>query len=144
VGPDLHTDFIGQGVPLLKADNDRIQGISQVHKRFALEVDMDQETGEVINEYPQCQIFNSCEHFWRTVPALQADKRTTEDVDTKQEDHAYDEFRYACMFRSIKPKRVVPKAPQGSFQQERARLIRARKYARSHGVSLDVAYTKIR
>jgi hypothetical protein len=144
VGQDIHTDFIGQGVPMLKADNDRIQGIQQVHKRFALETDFDNDTGEIFNEYPRVQIFNNCEHFWRTVPSLQADKRTIEDVDTRQEDHVYDEFRYACMFKPIRPVRVHAGAPRGSFQRERAKLMRARKYARAHGVSLDVAYVKVR
>lgn len=145
VGPDLRSDFVGQGVPLLMADPDRIQGIGQVHKRFALETEIDQETGEVVNEYPKVQIFRTCEHFWRTVPALQADPNRIEDVEHKvQEDHVYDAFRYGCMFRPIRPKRPVTGPPRGSFQSERAKLLRARKYARSHGVSLDVAYTKVR
>jgi len=144
VGQDLHQDFIGQGVPLLRADNDRIQGINQVHKRFALETDVDKETGEILNEYPRIQIFNTCEHFWRTVPSLQADTRRIEDVDTRQEDHAYDCLRYACMFKPLRPTKVRPGAPRGSFQSERAKLARARKYARSHSVSIDVAYMKVR
>ncbi len=144
VGQDLHADFIGQGVPLLRADNDRIQGINQVHKRFALETDFDKDTGEILNEYPMCQIFNNCTAFWRTVPALTAHKTYVEDVETTQEDHVYDEFRYACMFKPIRPKRAIQGAPAGSFQAERARLIRAKQYARSHGVSLDQAYTKVR
>lgn len=144
VGPDLNSDFIGQGVAMLKADNDRIQGINQVHKRFALEPDMDKETGEILNENPRLQVFNTCYHFWRTVPALQAHKTKIEDVDTTQEDHIYDELRYACMFKPLRPKRAQAGAPPGSFQAERAKLIRARRYARSHGVNLDVAYTKVR
>jgi hypothetical protein len=144
VGQDLHTDFIGQGVPLIRADNDRLQGINQVHKRFALDPDIDKETGEVLNEYPRVQIFNTCTHFWRTVPALQADKRHVEDVDTRQEDHVYDEFRYASMFRPIRPTKIHRGAPRGSFKAERDKLMRAKKYARSHGVSVDVAYTKLR
>lgn len=58
--------------------------------------------------------------------------------------NCYDEFRYACMFKPIRPKRPHRGPPAGSFQAQRAKLIRARKYARSHGVSLDVAYTKVR
>ena len=144
VGPTFAHDFAGQGCPLLKSDSDRGQGIGQVHKRFALERDIDKETGEIINEYPRVQIFNTCEHWWRTVPALQADKRNVEDVDTRQEDHCYDAFRYGCMARPIKPTRANTGPPAGSFQAERAKLARARKYARQHGISLDIAYLKIR
>jgi len=144
VGPDLHSDFVGQGVPMLKADNDRIQGINQVHKRFSLEMEVDKETGEVLNEYPRCQIFNTCDSFWRTVPAIQAHKTNIEEVDTKQEDHTFDEFRYACMFKPLRPTRPRQGPPVGSFQSERRKLTRARKYARSHGVSIDVAYMKVR
>jgi hypothetical protein len=35
----------------------------------------------------------------RTIPALQHDPARPEDVDTESEDHAADEWRYACMSR---------------------------------------------
>ena len=37
--------------------------------------------------------------FWRTMPELVMDELKTEDVDTSQEDHCYDDVRYACMSR---------------------------------------------
>jgi hypothetical protein len=74
---------------------------------------------------------------------LREDQRNVEDVDTDQEDHIYDEFRYMCMARPIRPKKVV-RIPPGSFHAERKRLINAKKYARRHGVSLDVAYSRVR
>ena len=69
--------------------------------------------------------------------------RDPEDVDTDQEDHAYDTTRYAMMARPIIPKRTVT-VPPGSFKAERDRLIRAKQYARRHGVSLAAAYQHIR
>ena len=48
------------------------------------------------------KIFSSCVHLIRTLPALTYDKTKVEDVDTKQEDHAYDAVRYMCMARPIK------------------------------------------
>ena len=82
-------------------------------------------------------------NFWRTMQLLVSDPNKPEDVNTKQEDHAYDEFRYACMHKPIIPKRHKPGPPAGSFQSERSRLLRARQYARSHGCSIEQAYRKV-
>ena len=47
----------------------------------------------------------------RTIPALQHDSARPEDVNTESEDHAADEWRYACMSR---PFVRVPEAPTRS------------------------------
>ena len=49
-------------------------------------------------------VFNTCRHFIRTVPALIYSETQVEDVDTKMEDHIYDEWRYVCMARPIAPR----------------------------------------
>lgn len=41
------------------------------------------------------KVFKSCKHWIRTVPALMPDENNPEDVNSKMEDHAYDETRYA-------------------------------------------------
>jgi hypothetical protein len=41
------------------------------------------------------KVFSSCKHWIRTVPALMPDDQDPEDVDTSQEDHAWDDTRYA-------------------------------------------------
>ena len=51
-------------------------------------------------------VFNTCKHFIRTIPALIYSQTQVEDVDTKMEDHIYDEWRYVCMARPIAPKDV--------------------------------------
>ena len=66
-----------------------------------------------------------------------------EDVDTDQEDHIYDEFRYTCMARPMKPKKVE-RIPTGSFAAERSKFIRAKQYAQRHGVSVETAYQRVR
>jgi len=45
----------------------------------------------------------------RTIPALQHDPARMEDVNTESEDHAADEWRYACMSRPYTPK--IEKTP---------------------------------
>ena len=125
-----------EGIYFLKADNDRLQGKMQVHQRFMMEKEFDDDGRTVISETPRCRIFNSCEHFWRTIPELReagvsvstrSKSQKAEDIDTDSEDHIYDEFRYACMHRPITPRIKKRKIPVGSFQYERSKLIQAKK-----------------
>jgi hypothetical protein len=142
-GITIEEDFARHGIHFLKADNDRLHGKLQVHKRLQTTEDIDEETGEIIGEHPHIQIFNNCKGFWRTMPELAEDPKNPDDVDTKQEDHCYDELRYMCMARPVKPKKVA-QIPQGSFRAERDKLLRAKRYAQRHGVSVEAAYRKIR
>ena len=49
-------------------------------------------------------VFDACRAFLRTVPLLAYDPLRPEDLDSTQEDHAADEWRYLCMARPIAPK----------------------------------------
>jgi hypothetical protein len=141
-GPPPTEDMAKEGIFFLKGDNNRIPGKMQVHQRFKLEEEID-ENGEVVNENPRFYAFTDQEHFWRTLTDLRLDVKNNEDVDTNQEDHIYDEFRYACMSRPVRP-RIRPRIPAGTFAAERSRYIRAKKYAQTHGTSLELAYQRIR
>ena len=141
-GPSFTEDAARHGLFFLKADNDRLRGKQQCHMRFQLEQETNAE-GEVIAEHPRFVAFNSCKNFWRTMQELREDPKRPEDVDTDQEDHIYDAFRYACMSRPIIPK-IKPKEAPGSFQAERKKYIRAKQYAQRHGVSIAAAYGRIR
>jgi hypothetical protein len=142
-GVTINEDMAQQGVYFIKADNDRIHGKMQVHKRLKVEIDMDETTGEVLGEHPMVKVFNSCKGFWRTMPQLREDEKNPEDIDTDQEEHIYDEFRYMCMARPIRPKKVE-RVPAGSFMAERNRLIRAKQYAKRHGTTVEAAYSRVR
>lgn len=142
-GATILEDMTREGAYFIKADNDRLHGKMQVHKRLKVETDVDTTTGEVLGEHPMVKVFNSCKGFWRTMPQMREDEKNPEDVDTDQEDHIYDEFRYMCMARPIRPKKVE-RIPAGSFMAERNRLIRAKQYAKRHGVSVDAAYSRVR
>ena len=48
---------------------------------------------------PMIYCFSTCLDSIRTIPVLQHDERKPEDLDTTSEDHAADEWRYACMSR---------------------------------------------
>lgn len=75
-------------------DHHRLPGLMQVHYRFAFD-----ENGECM-----LQIFNTCKHFIRTIPALVYDEANVEDVDTDMEDHIFDELKYCLMTRIISPR----------------------------------------
>lgn len=48
---------------------------------------------------PMLVCFSTCVDSIRTIPALQHDPLRAEDIDTDGEDHAADEWRYACLSR---------------------------------------------
>lgn len=88
-GPSLAEAFLKKGVVLRKADNSRLVGYAQVRQRIAGD-----EEGPMLYATKNCH-----DGFWRTMPDLVMDERHVEDVDTDQDDHAYDSVRYACMSR---------------------------------------------
>jgi len=85
------------GLFFQKGDNSRIPGWMQCHYRLAFD-----EKG-----YPRMYVFNTCKDFIRTIPTLCYDPREAEDLDTSQEDHIADEWRYFMMTRPI-----IPAPPQ--------------------------------
>lgn len=76
-----------------KGDHSRIPGKMQIHNRLAFDDD-----GK-----PMLYVFSTCKHCIRTLPSLVYSETDVEDVDTKQEDHIYDELRYICMEHPINP-----------------------------------------
>ena len=83
-----------------KGDNKRLPGWMQCHYRLAFD-----ETGR-----PMVYFFNTCKAAIRTLPLLQYDALDPEDLNTAQEDHFADSFRYFCMSRPITPS-VKPERP---------------------------------
>jgi hypothetical protein len=104
-GPSIAERMARAGVSWRPADNSRVArggggsgggggaplgGWDQMRARIA---------GD--EEGPALVVFDTCRDFIRTVPALQHDPARPEDVDTRSEDHAADECRYACMSRPM-------------------------------------------
>lgn len=48
-------------------------------------------------EAPGMFVFNTCIHFTRTIPTLPRSTTDPEDVNSKAEDHVYDETRYRAL-----------------------------------------------
>ena len=82
------------GVFFTPGDHKRLPGWMQVHYRLAFD-----EEG-----CPGMYVFSNCKAFIRTMPLLQYDPSSPEDLDTNGEDHVADEVRYFCMSRPIKPR----------------------------------------
>lgn len=74
---------------------------------------------------PMIYTFSTCVDSIRTIPALQHDPDRAEDLDTDGEDHAADEWRYACMSRPYIRKPYVPKQPpkELAFEVKDGRLV---------------------
>lgn len=92
-GPSIAEVIRAAGCSFDRADNERVAGWSQIHGRLKAE---------------RLQIFNTCTHLIRTLPALQHDDKKPEDVADGYEDHAPDALRYLCMAR---PWTQTPKEP---------------------------------
>jgi hypothetical protein len=94
-GPSIAERMARCGIHFRKADNKRVGtlgamgGWDQMRARLVGNLDGN----------PMIYCFNSCVDSIRTIPVLQHDPDRIEDVDTENEDHAPDEWRYACMSR---------------------------------------------
>lgn len=67
-------------------------------------------------ERPMIYCFETCRDSIRTIPMLQHDPDRAEDLDTEAEDHAADDWRYACMSRPYT--RPTPGHPKPVFPYE--------------------------
>ena len=95
--------YLNQIAKLINSDPD-VAGKMQVHYRLHFDR----------NGYAKFYVFKNCKEFIRTVPALVYDEDHPEDVDTKGEDHIYDECRYVMMENPI-TQPLPEKEPDHSF-----------------------------
>lgn len=87
-GPSIGEEMMIENCMFHHADNKRQPGWDQMRAYLS---------GN--NGVPMLYFSSTCEHTIRTLPLLQHDEKRPEDVDTKAEDHAADETRYAVMSR---------------------------------------------
>ncbi len=85
-----------RGLPMRKGDNDRFNGALRMHEML-------RDDGSGV---PYLTVDPGCRYWWRTLPALTSSPTDADDVDTTQDDHAYDGTRYWAMSRPS-PTRVV-------------------------------------
>ena len=101
---DAIVDFADRhGVYFERGDNQRLPGWMQCHYRLSFDG----------NGLPMVYFFETCRHAVRTLPLLQFSDTNPEDLNTAQEDHFADSFRYFCMSRPIAPVRQAHLLPPG-------------------------------
>lgn len=93
-GPSIAERMFAEGVTFKRADNKRV---SQRGALGGWDMMRQRLVGE--DDQPMIYCFSTCRDSIRTIPILQHDEKRAEDLDTDMEDHAADEWRYACMSR---------------------------------------------
>jgi len=100
-GPSTADEFQKQGILLQPGDPSRKLKVKQFRERLFVDKDP--------MHMPMMVVYNTCEHFIRTIPSLCVDERDPEDIDTLQEDHVYDEAAHVCMARPMSLALASPK-----------------------------------
>lgn len=117
--PSTAETFAAFGIFLTKGDPARVQKIQQFRERLSIPRD---ESGNQI-ERPMLQVYDTCKHFIRTIPALSMDEVNPEDIDTDQEDHVYDE---SCHIVQARPMRLqVPEPSKTDAQKHIERIMKS-------------------
>jgi hypothetical protein len=111
-GPSIAERMLVAGTTFNPADNKRVAregavgGWDQMRARL-----------RGIDGTPMLYCFDTCKDSIRTIPVLQHDPLKAEDLDTEAEDHAADEWRYACMSRPWVPWRAPKPKPKAHLGQ---------------------------
>ena len=102
-GPSLAERMADVGVYFGAGDNKRVGELGHGGGWDAMRQRLIGEEG-----HPMIYCFDTCRDSIRTIPTLQHDERRPEDLKTYSEDHAADEWRYACMSRPYTAPTPVP------------------------------------
>jgi hypothetical protein len=90
-GPSVAESFRKNGIAMEQSKKDRAANYLEMRNRIDPDKDM-----------PGFFIFETCNHFWRTVPDLQLDERNPEKgPESSQEDHLYDACSYGIVSRPM-------------------------------------------
>lgn len=85
--------FLANGVPVVRADNNRVQGHLQIKEMLARGPD----------SLPRLMICRSCRHLIEDIQAIQADEKNPNDCARQPHDvtHSVDALRYFCVSRKL-------------------------------------------
>ena len=96
-GPPTAEIFAKKGIYLSRGDASRTLKIRQFRERLRVPRDAN---GNQIG-LPMMLVYEDCDQFIRTIPNISTHPTDPEEVDTKGEDHGYDEACHICMARAI-------------------------------------------
>ena len=86
--------------PADKRPGSRVTGLERLRTYLEAGIPKKDKDGKNLPlEEPALFIFDTCHHFLRTVPTISRDKVKLDDVNTKAEDHIYDDTRYRLTFK---------------------------------------------
>lgn len=107
--------FYENGVTLIKANNNRIQGWLNLKEWLKVIEVKDEQTGDIIKT-ARIKIWKNCINLIRTLPQLQHDEKDPNDVASEPHEltHAPDALRYFCSMRTM-PSVTPVKRPQDDF-----------------------------
>lgn len=91
----------------------RVQAAEQVKLRLI------GHTNSEGRQIPALRFFDTCFHSIRTIPILTHSKTRPEDVDTNEEDHAYDALGYLCLGRPYAPTRPKKSTWRDTYKREK-------------------------
>lgn len=113
-GKSIAELFCEEGVPLLRVNNDRVQGWYNLKEWLKPSLD---ERGE---RCARLRIFSNCTNLIRTLPALQRDKKNPNDCAPEPHEitHAPDAIRYFVAGQPMGTAEALPAAPY-QFASER-------------------------
>lgn len=90
--------MIMEGLPLQRAENDRLSGKARMHTYLAEAPACIYHRDQGWDTCPMLHVLDdTCPEFVRTMADLPRDPKRPEDVDTDAEDHPYDTVRYLLM-----------------------------------------------
>ncbi|WP_081678732.1 terminase family protein [Desulfocurvibacter africanus] len=95
--------FAEHGLFLTKGDSTRHLKIRAFRERI-------RSTGDGTNSRPMLLVGSNCTEFIRTIPALVTDPANPEDIDSKGEDHVWDEACHIVMARPMAARQSGPAA----------------------------------
>lgn len=102
------TQMMAEGLPLVKADNDRLGGKSRMHTFLAEGPACAHHRQSGWDTCPMLHVLDgACPEFMQTMADMPRDPNRPEDVDTDAPDHWYDAARYALMSVGGAPSLVV-------------------------------------
>lgn len=105
-GTTVAGQYTTNGVILTRAKNQRIGGWQNVRRYMA---------PSPVDGVVRLKIFDNCVNLIRTLPQMRYDKGNSEDLDTKDEDHAVDALRYLLGCRPYEvQKRAAKKYAEGA------------------------------
>ena len=119
-GKSVAEIFAENGVPLIKAQNDRVSGWMEMHEWLKPCIGADGEPGA------RLRIFESCPGLIEAIPALVFDKKNPSDCDTEPHEftHGPDAVRYFLAGRPIPAQAAIePEEDAPDFEAEANSLL---------------------